>query len=494
MVCDTNPPLLIDTVMRSHPLIRDSATVAGPDNRYVTFLVPEVVAPGSAEISADLPETWRRVWNLTYSGAEINPQRNQNFGGWNSSYTGRAIPAHEMRQWVRESVASVTATGARTYLEIGCGTGLLLQKIAPVSDFYLGVDLAETAVRYVAGTIGSQPFADRVKLAVGAADEVTDLAGHHRFECVIINSVAQYFPDEDYLTRTIRQAISITAAGGFIFVGDVRHKGLGDAFYASILGQTGLRSAGLDTLIRTRAAEEQELLIDPGYFTKLRQQEPAITGVQMSLKKDGPDNELTWFRYDVLLQVNGPDPPKAPDRRIYWGHDVNSVSGLEEALASSAEEFVLDGVPNSRITPFTSLLTPDEHDPPTRPEEIWRVAARHGWQAHLDWSAHHHGSRQRHAGRIRALFHRRGGPAVGGALIADSRPPVIEPVTSCPRHAELIRAAAMSARSWARARLPPDLVPATIRVLPELPTTRDGHADCDALRAAASAASAEGWR
>ena len=494
MLCDTERSLLIDAVMRSHPSVRDSVTVACGDSRFATFLVPETELTSPPANDIDPSEIWRRVWNLTYADAGASAGGDVNLAGWISSYTGQPMSESDMREWVRDSAASVMATGARTYLEIGCGTGLLLLRIAPASDRYLGTDFSETAIRYTAGAIRARQLADRAALAVGSAENIAALVGSQRFECVIINSVAQYFPDEDYLTRTIRGAISVTEPGGFIFIGDVRHKGLADAFYASILNRPGLPVKTLETLVRIRAGEEQELLIEPGYFTKLRLLEPAITGVQMSLKRSAPDNELTRFRYDVLLQVKGPVAPEAPDDELDWCRRVGSVRRLQEILAKARKEFIVDGIPNSRIMPFASWPAPDEPDPPVRVEEIWAAAAAYGWQAHLDWSARDQAPDQRCAGRVRALFHRRAGRSGSGSLVVDSRPPVAEPVTSCPRYAALARTVALSARSWARERLPASLVPRMIRTLPMLPATEGGHTDRDALRAAAAISEAAGQR
>src|SRR6185436_3123459 len=66
--------------------------------------------------------------------------------GWKSSYTGQPIPAEEMRAWVEATVTRILALQPRRVLEIGCGRGLLLARIAPHCERYTGTDFAETAI------------------------------------------------------------------------------------------------------------------------------------------------------------------------------------------------------------------------------------------------------------------------------------------------------------------------------------------------------------
>ena len=51
--------------------------------------------------------------------------------GWNDSYTGEPIPPTQMREWVDGTVARIRGLAPRRVLEIGCGTGLLLFRVAP---------------------------------------------------------------------------------------------------------------------------------------------------------------------------------------------------------------------------------------------------------------------------------------------------------------------------------------------------------------------------
>ncbi|MEU6664778.1 amino acid adenylation domain-containing protein [Streptomyces sp. NPDC046727] len=476
----------IDATMRAHPQVRDSLTLVrrrtGAESQLVTFLIPETCT----EVDAGPPvEAWRGVWDEIYGQGEAPSQGDLNLKGWQSSYTKQPLPADEMRHWVENTVASIAATDARTYCEIGCGTGMLLLRLAPDSERYVGIDLSKEAIHHVDREVESRGLSDRVELVVGSADDLAAVAGGRRFDCVIINSVAQYFPSEDYLTRTLSAACKVVSPGGFVFVGDLRHRGLAEAFHASVLDQYGLPQEQIRTQAPHRALEEEELLVDPGYFAKLRSVEPSITGVQVSLKPAGPDNELTRFRYDVLLQVDGPDHPGVPDTVLDWATEVGSLRRLEEVLGAAEEDFVVDGIPNARVARFVDLLKPAEASgpdsggrAPVAVEDLSAIADTHGWQIHHDWSPGH-GSE----GRVRATFRRR---APRGEVLQpfhDSKPTAVEPVTNHPAAAAIMRSLPLAARTWARRTLPDYMVPQLLRVLPTMPLTPNGKADRNALHA-----------
>ena len=55
----------------------------------------------------------------------------EDFGGWNSSYTGAPIPLEQMREWRAAAVDRIRGLGPARVLEIGVGSGLLLAHVGP---------------------------------------------------------------------------------------------------------------------------------------------------------------------------------------------------------------------------------------------------------------------------------------------------------------------------------------------------------------------------
>src|SRR5262249_19557343 len=60
---------------------------------------------------------------------------------------GEPIPPDEMREQVDETVERIRSLRPRRILEIGCGTGLLLFRLAPDCDRYVGTDFSTIALK-----------------------------------------------------------------------------------------------------------------------------------------------------------------------------------------------------------------------------------------------------------------------------------------------------------------------------------------------------------
>ena len=64
-----------------------------------------------------------------------------------------------------------------------------------------------------------------------------------------------------------------------------------------------LSAEQLQDRIARAIAQEKELLFDPDFFIALREHLPQIGSVDIFLKRGRSDNELTRYRYDVVLHV-----------------------------------------------------------------------------------------------------------------------------------------------------------------------------------------------
>ena len=126
-----------------------------------------------------------------------------NITGWTSSYTGDMIPAEQMREWVDCTVARIKSLGPSRVLEIGCGSGLLLCRIAPGSDVYVGADFSQKVVAQLEALTRSRKELAHVVVKRRTADNFEGIEGQS-FDTVVINSVAQYFPSIDYLVSVLQ--------------------------------------------------------------------------------------------------------------------------------------------------------------------------------------------------------------------------------------------------------------------------------------------------
>src|SRR5205085_8816183 len=93
------------------------------------------------------------------SRTALPPDPMLDFTGWNSSYTGLPIPQEEMREWADQTVARIRAQQPRRVLEIGCGSGLILLRLAPHCAWYGGTDISAVAVATLEQQVAKRPEA-----------------------------------------------------------------------------------------------------------------------------------------------------------------------------------------------------------------------------------------------------------------------------------------------------------------------------------------------
>jgi SAM-dependent methyltransferase len=271
--------------------------------------VPEQVrAQIVAELAAERVLQWEHVHDdERLADAEQVGDPTFDVSGWNDSYSGEAIPAEQMREWVDAMVARIGDTTDARVLEVGCGTGLLLFRLAPGARRYLGTDIAPSALENVTRVCAARPDQlGHVEVRRAEASGL-GLGERDRFDMCILNSVVQYFPSAGYLRHVLSELVDHLVDGGRIFVGDVRDRALLRAFHASVLlTRAGPRTAdhgGLALQLAERAAAETELCLDADWFRSLPGAIGRISDVRVALKRSVHANEMTDFRYDVTLHV-----------------------------------------------------------------------------------------------------------------------------------------------------------------------------------------------
>ncbi|MET8014779.1 amino acid adenylation domain-containing protein [Streptomyces sp. NPDC005271] len=479
------------------PAVREAAVITHdptPESRQlVAFVSPETnaVVPWDAAAETDWVSRWQTLYEDTYGRAERPADPSFDLAGWNSSYTGDPIEADAMREWLDATVDRIRALRPRRALEIGCGTGLILARVAPHCDFYQGVDLSEQVVERLRRAIGTTEAPERIGLRAGPAHLA--IRPGETYDTVILNSVVQYFPSVDYLLAVLERAIDALPAGGQVFLGDLRNLALLDAFHASVAAhraKPGTPDAVLRAETTWRVETENELCLDPRFFGGLTVRWPRVGSVRVLPKRGTADNELTRYRYDVVLTVAGepgPDdgagvgPAGSPPERD-WQAEGLDADGLDALLgAEQPDRLVLRGIPNARLAGDLRLLArisgaaPDAVRPGVDPEELCRLAGHRGYNAEPSWAE------GRSDGSYDLLLQRRGMPQT-------ALPPV---VTATEPHrlatAPLWRPAALAAlpgiESRLGERLPGPLLPARYVVLRRIPLNANGKVDRAALTA-----------
>ncbi|PVI01696.1 acetyl-CoA synthetase-like protein [Periconia macrospinosa] len=518
----------IENFFRSHRSVHDAVVVskrAGHNDlqlfAYITLEGRSAMPDGWHEETSQLRhvESWEdRFDSDTYASIENLRLETigRSFVGWTSMYDGSEIDKAEMGEWIDDTINTIYAAAhgqPGNVLEIGSGTGMVLFNLVDELQSYVGLDPSRKAVKFILETAKSIPaLNNKVRMYKATAAEVFKIERLELAEFVVLNSVVQYFPSQEYLFKVVESLLNL---GGVktIFLGDVRSY----ALHRDFLVTKALRMSGhgptkkdIRHMVEDMEQVERELLVDPGFFTALPSRLPDfVEYVEILPKRMKATNELSCYRYAAVIHAKVQGQPEQEFRDIgheewvdFEEHRLNrqSLQSLLQQLTSFSSPFIIaiSNIPHSKTifnkcllsflddgkatevdskTWVSSIRQAAKQIPSLSAVDLVELAEEAGCSVDISWSRQYS---QR--GGLDAVFHRESGDRrVKFRFPTDHAGRQQHSFSSQPLRPQYAKEVQHQLEELLRSQLPVYMIPQSVHVLDSFPVNPNGKVDRRAL-------------
>lgn len=237
----------------------------------------------------------KKLWEVV----SVNAKDEIQGGGWINSYTRKYFTKQEMEEYAENCYIKLKniLNKDKKVFEIGCASGITMFKLAGYVKDYYAIDLSSSNIckdKEIAKKLGL----NHIKFFTIPADKILEI-GERGFDIVVMNSVTQCFVGLNYLRKVILNSIEIMADNAVLFIGDIMDLDKKDLLYESLI-----EFKAQNEQYNTKIDLSQELFISKRYFTDISKTIPSIKSVKFSDKIYTIENELTMYRYDVIIEVD----------------------------------------------------------------------------------------------------------------------------------------------------------------------------------------------
>mgnify|MGYP003682064225 CR=1 FL=1 len=297
---------------------------------------------------------WGKLFDISYQKMEKLENSTNSTDVWKSSYDNSFIPKDEMDEWLNNSISRIKKliNEDSKVLEIGSGNGLIFDSIIDDVSKYTGTDVAEKGLNLIANSKKGKLNANKINLYQLDALNIDEIP-KHKYDLIIVNSVAQYFPSLDYIFNVVKKLEQYASQNCNIYLGDIRSYELQKLFYYDILNkkQPKISNEDLKTKITNLEKRENETLYNSNLFTLFTKVFNYINSCCVELKDGKFNNELNLYRYDVTLFCNYKKEGSSAINSFNWEEFKNPKEDIIEKLKILQNNEVLEiaNIPNSRF-------------------------------------------------------------------------------------------------------------------------------------------------
>lgn len=290
---------------------------------------------------------WQAIYNSLVENNTFTSNPHFNTAGWVSSYSRTCFPEYQMREWRDTTVSRILALNPKHVLEVGVGTGLLLAEVAKRVSTYDVIDSSFQAVNYIEQHFKKEKEYQHVR----CLEYNTNNIGQS-YDTVILNSVAQYFPDAVYFVSMLDTLVEKTVKGGQIFLGDIYNYDYLEDFHLSVQLQQqspDMSISQFHSMLKELVSKESQLYIHPQFIIDYAKQHSRITHVEIQLKSGSMHNELNGFRYDVVLSIEKIDN-NLSNVHVVESDIFSTIDCIRDYLSDHKyKNVVVNSLPNLRL-------------------------------------------------------------------------------------------------------------------------------------------------
>jgi acyl carrier protein len=229
----------------------------------------------------------------------------------------------------------------------------------------------------------------------------------------------------------------------------------------------------LQQVLRSRLEHEKELVLAPEFFAGIRARVPEIAAAELRLKKGPARNELTRFRYDVVLRVGELRPETMEMAELNW--EWAALEDFSARISRYPGTVVrINRIPNARVCSeiagagWIDSLAVD-------PDDLMAACNRSGNQVELLVSRYGEAY-------FDAVIHAAATSPEVVRMAVEAGPSLPSgPLANTPAAAREREELGAELRGYLQPKLPAFMVPSAVIVIDSFPLTPNGKVDRRAL-------------